>query len=243
MPRRFLLLQIRDPGDPMAEHERQAFCSALGIGSDQLEVSELTEGAPSAARIAAADMVLIGGSGQHSVAEGKEAPWLPGALRAMEQLHETGKPTFASCWGFQAMARALGGRVVRDPDLAELGVLPLRLTEEGLRDPVFSELGDPFRAVMGHEDSVVELPSGAVCLAFSSRVRYLAFRFEDRPIYGTQFHPELDLEGLLTRIRRYPRYQDLGLHESGGPSPGTLTLVRRVAELLLSPGQIRSSFA
>ena len=42
-------------------------------------------------------------------------PWLPAALDAMVALHETGKPTFASCWGFQAMARALASLGRRKP--------------------------------------------------------------------------------------------------------------------------------
>jgi len=33
-----------------------------------------------------------------------------------------------------------------------------------------------------------------------------AFRFVDRPIYCTQFHPELDLRGLLERVSAYPKY-------------------------------------
>ncbi len=219
----------------MAEHERFAFRNALGIDRDHLDVWDLIDGAPGRDRLGAADMVLIGGSGQHSVAEGRNAPWIPDALRTMEELHRTARPTFASCWGFQALARALGGRVVTDPGLAELGVLTLRLTRPGRQDPVFSELGDSFRAVLGHEDSVVELPDGAVCLASSPKVENLAFRFRGRPIYATQFHPELDREGLRDRMRRYPRYRKLGVLEGAGPSVTTLALLRRVAAHLL-PG-------
>ncbi len=218
----------------MAEHERAAFQGALGVDRSALDVWDLIDGAPGKGRLDAADLVLIGGSGQHSVAEGRNAPWIPDALRTMEELHRGARPTFASCWGFQALARALGGRVVADPALAELGVLTLRLTAEGRRDPVFRELGDSFRAVMGHEDTVVELPSGAERLASSAKVENLAFRFRDKPIYATQFHPELDLEGLRARMRRYPRYLALGALGATGPTEATLRLVRRVADHLLS---------
>ena len=39
------------------------------------------------------------------------------------------------------MAAALGGLVVTDPQLAELGTLELLLTEEGKKDPIFGGLG------------------------------------------------------------------------------------------------------
>ena len=107
------------------------------------------------------------------------------------------------------MARALGGEVVTDHDLAEVGTLTLELTPEGSRDPVFGPLGPRFQVQIGHEDIVTELPKGAVLLASSDRVRNEAFRFEGKPIYCTQFHPELDREGLIKRIGYYPEYLPL----------------------------------
>ena len=38
------------------------------------------------------------------------------------------------------------------------------------------------------------------------RVENQAFRLEHRPIYATQFHPELDRGALLERVRAYPEY-------------------------------------
>ena len=40
--------------------------------------------------------------------------WLKASLETMRSLHDLAKPTFASCWGFQAMARAMGGEVIKD---------------------------------------------------------------------------------------------------------------------------------
>ena len=77
----------------------------------------------------------------------------------MESLYEHSIPTFASCWGFQALARALGGRVVTDHARAEVGVLPLDLTEAGRNGIRYSaRLGPGFPVVIGHEDIVDELP-------------------------------------------------------------------------------------
>ena len=76
----------------------------------------------------------------------------------------------------------------------------------GAADPVFGQLPSDFLAQAGHEDHVIELPPHGVLLASSDRVAHQAFTFDNRPIYCTQFHPELDREGLLARIRSYPEY-------------------------------------
>ncbi len=104
------------------------------------------------------------------------------------------------------MARALGGEVTHDPSRAELGTLPISVTQEGLVDPVFGALGSQFDAQMGHEDRVVSLPDDAVRLAFTNKVDNQAFRFADRPMYCTQFHPELDRQAMLERLEAYPEY-------------------------------------
>jgi GMP synthase (glutamine-hydrolysing) len=80
------------------------------------------------------------------------------------------------------------------------------LTEAGRRDPLFAPLGDRFLAPMGHQDCVIRLPPQAILLASSAKVENQAFKVADKPIYCTQFHPELNRAGLLERVRAYPRY-------------------------------------
>lgn len=201
---RYLLLQVRDPDDPMRQQEVQCFTRAIGCSDDQLRVFDLLGGVPSLAHLSRFDVVLLGGSGAYSVAEG--GPWLPAALDAMQELYYTSKPTFASCWGFQAMAKAMGGEVVTDLSRAELGSVVVRLTQAGKQDPVFGGLGDEFLAAMGHQDVVERLPAEAILLASSDTVENQAFRFAGKPIYCTQFHPELDRGAFLERVAAYPRY-------------------------------------
>ncbi len=200
----FLLLQVRNADDPMRQQEVGCFARVFACDPSQIDVHDLLAGPPTVRELDAVDMVVLGGSGDYSVAEGGD--WLPPVLEAMRELHDLGKPTFASCWGFQAMAKAMGGEVVTDLSRAELGTIEVFLTENGLADPLFSSLGARFLAPMGHQDCVVKLPPGAIRLASSERVLNQAFRFPDKPIYCTQFHPELDRRALVERIRAYPRY-------------------------------------
>lgn len=188
----------------MRKHEVGCFARAFGRPEAGIEVFDLIQRAPTVDELRPFDVVLLGGSGDYSVAEG--GPWLDAALVAMRELYELAKPTFASCWGFQAMARALGGRVVTDPSRAELGTHRVRVTAEGERDPLFGELAPEFPAHMGHQDIVDELPAGACRLASTERVENQAFCFPGKPIYCTQFHPELHGEDLMTRLRAYPQY-------------------------------------
>jgi GMP synthase (glutamine-hydrolysing) len=204
---RFLLLQVREPDDAMGAHEIRCFTRALEAGDGNIQIFDLLSGAPSAALLDSVDVVLIGGSGDHSVVRG--GPWLPGALDGMVGLYESGKPTFASCWGFQALAKALGGEVVTDRDRAEVGTVSLHLTEAGKVDPVFGPLGPDFQVHIGHEDIVTHLPPGATLLASSDTIENEAFCFADKPIYATQFHPELNRADLIARIERYPTYLPL----------------------------------
>ncbi|MHC5023848.1 MAG: type 1 glutamine amidotransferase [Planctomycetota bacterium] len=206
---RYLLLQVRDDGDPMRGHEVRCFAEALLCRPEQIHVFDLLTRCPTVREMNEADIVLLGGSGDYSVASG--GPWLEAALEAMRELHEFSKPTFASCWGFQAMARALGGRVVTDLTRAEVGTHRVTLTDEGRTDPVLGPLasgdGDrTFLAQMGHQDIVERLPPGTIRLASTDRVRNQAFRIRDKPIYCTQFHPELTRRTLLDRLFQYPTY-------------------------------------
>ena len=228
---RYLLLQVRNPGDPMREQEVGCFARALHAMPEQIRVHDLLRGAPTRVQLEAADVVLLGGSGDYSVAEG--GPWLAPALEAMRDLHARSQPTFASCWGFQAMAKALGGEVVTDAQRAELGTLPVRLTPEGAKDPVFSPLDTVFYAQMGHQDIVDRLPPGAVRLASTDLVANQAFCFPGEPIYCTQFHPELNRQCMLERLQTYPRYVEKIVGMSIEAFSETLTDTPETEALLL----------
>ncbi len=211
----YLLLQTRNAGDPMAAQEVRCFARALGCQVSSIEVFDFLSGAPSRGKLQQSDMLLLGGSGHYSAATTPERPqpaWLDRTLDCLRVIHQLAKPTFASCWGFQAMSRAVGGECVYDLPNAELGTIELRLTESGSADPIFGNLPPVFAAQAGHEDRVIALPPDAVLLASSARVAEQAYRFSGRPIYCTQFHPELDRAAMLERVVAYPEYVERIVH-------------------------------
>ena len=78
----------------------------------------------------------------------------------------------------------------------------ITVTSEGRLDPLFQVAGSSFGAYLGHKEAISKLPAHAVTLATSPHCPVQAFRIGTR-VYATQFHPELDLDGLATRIKVY----------------------------------------
>ena len=236
---RFLLLQIRDSDDPIRHQEVGCFAKALGCESEQIVPFDLLNSFPTQDQLEPFDAVLVGGSGNYSAAS--ESTWLDSTLEGFRSLVQQRKPTFASCWGFQAIARALGGTCIHDPPHAELGTITLQLSEAGCCDQVFGDLDNPFLGIAGHEDHVITLPPDAQLLASSQLVKNQAFKVADAPVYCTQFHPELDLQTFIDRVAAYPQYVERiagttieELAQNCHDTPNTRKLLPRFAKLVVS---------
>jgi GMP synthase (glutamine-hydrolysing) len=110
-------------------------------------------------------------------------------------------PFLGACYGIGVVGTHEGGTV--DRDYAEpIGRIQVTLTPEGRSDPLLADLPEEFEAFVGHKEAVHDLPANAVHLASSPRCPVQAFRV-GRNVYATQFHPELDVHGLCTRIEVY----------------------------------------
>jgi len=196
-----LLIQVRDTED-VARHERDCVLERTGLSSGQLDrVNLVDEPGFDFARIKDAGAVIIGGAGAHSAVD--DNPWNDVLAEYVRRMVLLDKPLFGSCYGHQFMARALGGRVIRDPDRSEVGVRDITLTDAAGGDPIFGGGPTRFAALMGHNDRVETLPGGCVELARSEVCGNQAFRVEGKPVYGTQFHSELSPERLFERIEVY----------------------------------------
>jgi GMP synthase (glutamine-hydrolysing) len=104
------------------------------------------------------------------------------------ELFETGVPTFGICYGFQAMARALGG-TVEATGLAEFGGTPLEVVAG--ESTLFHGLPRSQPVWMSHNDAVTEAPPGFAVVARTVDTPVAAFEAPDRGLAGVQFHPEV----------------------------------------------------
>ena len=225
----------------MAAHEVECFADNCDLSRGAFEIFNVVAGDFSALEVDGFDGVVVGGSGDFSLVEGGFG-WHGDYLELLRRILDVGVPMFASCFGFQGIAQALGGRLAANEAYSEIGTYQVELTDRGCRDPLFGELPEVFDAQLGHKDSVVELPDEAMHLARSERCEYQALRVADRPVIATQFHPELTRERSLDRFRNYLEdYKPKGLdveeamehaREQHRPSPKACELLERFAERL-----------
>jgi GMP synthase (glutamine-hydrolysing) len=102
-------------------------------------------------------------------------------------LFEAGVPVLGICYGFQAMAQALGGQVART-GLSEFGRTRLQVDRHGT---LLAGLPPVFDVWMSHGDSVVAAPDGLRVLATTPGAAVAAFEDPQRRLAGVQWHPEV----------------------------------------------------
>ena len=119
----------------------------------------------------------------------------------LDQVVDRDFPFLGACYGIGTLGRHQGA-VVDRTYCEPIGGIRIKLTRAGQEDPLFQRAGSSFGAYGGHKEAISKLPAHAVTLAYSERCPVQAFRV-GRRVYATQFHPELDLDGLATRIEVY----------------------------------------
>lgn len=127
-------------------------------------------------------------------------PHLGTETEAIREAIERGMPVLGICLGAQLIARALGARVMKNPE-KEIGWYEVTPTPEGRRDPLFSHFNGVEQIFQWHGDTF-EIPQGAVHLATSKSCAHQAFRYRDN-VYALQFHLEVD-EPLISRWLHTP---------------------------------------
>ncbi len=209
---RVLLIQARNTPE-MERQEQQCFVERCRLPLEQFVPANVAHDAIHEGLLDGVDALMIGGAGEYSAR--KNYPWMPNLLALVHAAYARELPTFGSCWGHQVIARAFGGTVIYDSLRAEFGCGMIELTDDAAEDPLLGHYPRRFRANLGHHDRVVVLPDNAVELAFNASQRNQAYRIKDRPIYGTQFHSELDARRERERLEAYGHLyeNELGNHE------------------------------
>ena len=123
--------------------------------------------------------IILSGGPSSVYAEG--APTLDPAI------FDHNLPIFGICYGFQAMAAALGG-VVSQTGKSEFG--RTSMTHEG-SSRLLAGLDSEFRVWMSHGDSVTKVPAGFTSTASTDDTPIVAFESSDARLAGVQFHPEV----------------------------------------------------
>lgn len=201
----FLLLASRAE-DAAAEDEYAAYLRYAGLAAEELRRIRLEAAPLPDFDLTEYSGVIVGGSpftssdpaGHKSATQHRVEQEL---ARLLDRIVEQDFPFLGACYGVGTLGAHQGA--VIDRTFGEpLGGVEIELTEAGLADPVLHGTPRKFTAFTGHKEACSSLPSHAVLLASSQACPVQMFRIKEN-LYATQFHPELDVDGLVTRIDIY----------------------------------------
>jgi GMP synthase (glutamine-hydrolysing) len=117
---------------------------------------------------------------------GPASVYADGAPQLDPAVFDLGVPVFGICYGFQAMAAALGGTVERT-GTSEFGRTELKV----LGGELHSGLPGNQPVWMSHGDAVTQAPAGFEVVASSAGAPVAAFEDRARRLAGVQYHPEV----------------------------------------------------
>lgn len=200
---KILLLQLRDDKETMME-ELYEFVQFSGLRKEQFTVlNTFTTTEFDVSAIEGHDALFIGGSSDVSVLKCEEFLFLADCKRLLRHCYDYNIPVFSSCFGFQLMIEEFGGKIIIDKKNLEMGIYDIILTEAGEKDPLFHDIPNPFPAVSGHQERALNLPTNAMLLAYTPLCPFHAIKLENKPMYGFQFHPEIEPNDIIARLLRY----------------------------------------
>ncbi len=212
----FLLLGTRED-DAAADNEYEAFLGFTGLPEHMLRRARLERHPLGPVALDEWSGIFLGG-GPFNASDPEDAKTpvqqrVEADLQALlDVVVAADFPFLGACYGVGTLGTHRGGTV--DRTYAEpIGRVPVTLTPSGRDDPLLAGMPETFDAFVGHKEAVRDLPRDAVHLASSDRCPVQAFRI-GRNVYATQFHPELDIHGLCTRIEVYKHSGYFEPHEA-----------------------------
>ncbi|MDJ0627151.1 MAG: type 1 glutamine amidotransferase [Rhodobacter sp.] len=114
-------------------------------------------------------------------------PWVLALLQVIRDAVAVGLPLFGACFGHQAIARALGGKVGFNDGPFVLGIVEVEAVG---RAPWMGAAPDRFRLAAAHGEQVTAMPAGAVLNSAGPGCPIGGFHIGDR-VFTTEYHPEM----------------------------------------------------
>ncbi|HET7399156.1 MAG TPA: glutamine amidotransferase [Intrasporangium sp.] len=201
----FLLLTSRAE-DHLSEHESAGLKRLTGLADDEVVQIRMEQAEFLPVPLDDVSGVILGGSPftTSDPVEHKSEQQLrvEGELvLLLREVFTRDVPYLGLCYGIGVTSLVAGGLV--DRTFGEgVGPTTVTVTDEGRADPVFGGMPPTFTAFTGHKEACSELPPGAVLLATNDACPVQAYRLGGRQ-YVTQFHPELEPDHFIHRIRAY----------------------------------------
>ena len=135
------------------------------------------------------DHIILSGSEESIL---NERDWITKEMELVHDVIRLGIPTLGICFGHQLIAKALlGEKGVRRAKPPEIGWKEVTVQKD---DPLFSNVEKRFFVFNSHFDEVCNLDDNFEMLAASDQSNVSAFQVKGSPVWGIQFHPEINIE-------------------------------------------------
>ncbi len=128
-----------------------------------------------------------------------------------EYLFATDTPTLGICYGHQMLGAFAGAEVCCDPVQKKTKSHTLSLVVKQEQCALLQNLPDAFDAYYGHKDVLDRVPEGAMLLMQGGDECQVPALQYKKNIYTVQFHPELNYQDMLERMRGSAGYLPEGV--------------------------------
>lgn len=202
----FLILQLR-PNDKASDNEFEAFLKFGGLSKNEVRRVRMEKSGIPEINLNDYSGIIVGG-GPFNISDGftkksEAQKKLEKDLESLlDEIIKMDFPYLGACYGLGALAKHQGVKVSKEKYSEDVGGITIKLTQEGVKDPILKGLPKEFRAFGGHKEACQAVPKGAVLLGSSAACPVQIIRVKEN-IYGIQFHTELDTEGIILRIKIY----------------------------------------
>ena len=180
----------------------------------------------------------------HLVLSGSEASiverenWVYEEIEVVQDAVERGLSILGSCYGHHLLAFALlGSSSVQRCVKPEVGWMPIKIKEE---NELLGKKGSAFSFIM-HFDEVVNLSDAFLILASSKDCKIQAFQLKKRPIWGIQFHPEINISSAQKFLKKLIslNFKTTPFFEKALKStPKDSALIQKIAKSFFAPREI-----
>lgn len=234
----FVLLATRAEDEP-ADEEYALFLRHAGLTERELLRVRLEAGPMPALELDGLSGVFVGGGPFNASDPLQRKSGVQRRVEAefsvlLDEIVARDIPFLGACYGIGTLG-AHQGAVIDRTHAEPISVADVTLTDAGRADALLAGMPDDFAAFVGHKEAISALPPHAVLLASSADAPVQMFRVGEN-VYATQFHPELDVDGITTRIHAYAGHGYFAPHELAA----TLAAVRRVP--VTAPARILRTF-
>lgn len=213
----FLILQLR-PIDIAADDEFNAFLKYGGLKPDEVHRVRMEKESVPAINFSDYSGIIIGGGPSNvSDDEEKKVDFQKRFEAELDELLQRAfaidYPVFGNCYGLGAIFKSYGGKVSKEKYSESVGSVKIEITEDGRNDVLLVNLPTRFMAFGGHKEACQYLPEGVTLLASSANCPIQMIRI-GKNIYATQFHTELDVDGICLRIDIYKNHGYFSANEA-----------------------------